>query len=147
MNAEDAIFGSPLIAAARGGHEAVIVALLRAGRGVAVDRHSQRDTPLTAAVSAGHLGSAKLLIECGRCDLMRPQQSASCPSGHRMPSDDPLTLAAKCGNVELVDLLILHGALPGGTPHAVGTCDTPLTAAAAAGHAPVRLPRNTRKCP
>jgi ankyrin repeat domain-containing protein 17 len=52
VNAEDAIFGTPLMAAARGGHEGVITALL--GRSECeADRHSQRDTPLTAAVSAG----------------------------------------------------------------------------------------------
>ena len=133
-NAEDAIFGTPLIAAARGGHDAVVAALLRC-ESVDADRRSQRDTPLTAAVSEGHLASARLLVESGRCDLGRPQQSSSCPSGHRMPSDDALTLAAKRGDVALVDLLLSRGANPnGGAP---GTCDTPLTAAAACGHADV----------
>ena len=135
VNAEDAIFGTPLMAAARGGHESVIAVLLQQREDVEVDLHSQRDTPLTAAVSAGHLGSAKLLFECGRGDLMRPQQSASCPSGHRMPSDDALTLASKRGDLKLVDLLLTHGASPAGGE--VGTCDTPLTAAAAAGHTEV----------
>ena len=133
-NAEDAIFGTPLIAAARGGHDAVVAALLRC-ESVDADRRSQRDTPLTAAVSEGHLASARLLVASGRCDLGRPQQSSSCPSGHRMPSDDALTLAAKRGDVALVDLLLSRGANPnGGAP---GTCDTPLTAAAACGHADV----------
>ena len=59
-NAEDAIFGTPLIAAARGGHDAVVAALLRCET-VDADRRSQRDTPLTAAASEGHLTSAKLL--------------------------------------------------------------------------------------
>ena len=100
-----------------------------------LDRHSQRDTALTAAVSAGHVESARLIVESKRVDLSRPQQSASCPSGHRMPSDDPLTLAAKRGDVTLVDMLLCHGADPGGGSE--GTCDTPLTAAAAGGHVEV----------
>ena len=133
-NAEDAIFGTPLIAAARGGHDAVVAALLRCET-VDADRRSQRDTPLTAAASEGHLTSAKLLVESGRCDLGLPQQSSNCPSGHRLPSDDALTLAAKRGDVALVDLLLSRGANPnGGAP---GTCDTPLTAAATCGHADV----------
>jgi hypothetical protein len=50
-----------------------------------------------------------LLIESGRVNLSLPQESASCPSGHRMPSDDALTLAAKRGDVGVVDLLLKHG--------------------------------------
>ena len=74
-------------------------------------------------------------MESGRCDLGLPQQSSNCPSGHRLPSDDALTLAAKRGDVALVDLLLSRGANPnGGAP---GTCDTPLTAAATCGHADV----------
>ena len=37
------------------------------------DRRSQRDTPLTAAVSAGHLEVARALLESRRCDPGAPQ--------------------------------------------------------------------------
>ena len=64
MNAEDSIFGTPLVAAARGGHTEVVAALLRKEE-VLLDQHSQRDTPLTAAVNGGHLECAQMLLERG----------------------------------------------------------------------------------
>ena len=139
MNAEDAIFGTPLVAAARGGHTEVVAALLRKDE-VWPDQHSQRDTPLTAAVNGGHLECARLLLDYRNKDIAQklvatPQQShdENCAHGHRMPSDDALTLASKRGDVELVKLLLARGA--DATGGREGTCDTPLTAAAANGHA------------
>ena len=139
MNAEDAIFGTPLVAAARGGHTEVVAALLRKDE-VWPDQHSQRDTPLTAAVNWGHLECARLLLDYRNKDIAQklvatPQQShdENCAHGHRMPSDDALTLASKRGDVELVKLLLARGA--DATGGREGTCDTPLTAAAANGHA------------
>ena len=129
-NAEDAIFGTPLVAAARGGHDHVVAALLRHDA-VDADRASQRDTPLTAAASAGHLEVARALVSSGRVDLSLPQSAVACGAGHRVPSDDALTLAAKRGDLPLVDLLLRAGADPDGGRE--GTCDTPLTAAASAG--------------
>ena len=138
MNAEDSIFGTPLVAAARGGHTEVVAALLRKEE-VLLDQHSQRDTPLTAAVNGGHLECAQMLLErgttAGKALARIPQlpDDGKCAHGHRMPSDDPLTLACKRGDVDLVRLLLRHrsDATGGGE----GTCDTPLTAAAANGHA------------
>ena len=116
MNAEDAIFGTPLVAAARGGHTEVVAALLRKDE-VWPDQHSQRDTPLTAAVNGGHLECARLLLDYRNKDIAQklvatPQQShdENCAHGHRMPSDDALTLASKRGDVELVKLLLARGA-------------------------------------
>ncbi len=138
MNAEDSIFGTPLVAAARGGHTEVVAALLRKEE-VLLDQHSQRDTPLTAAVNGGHLECARMLLErgsaAGKALARIPQlpDDGKCAHGHRMPSDDPLTLACKRGDVDLVRLLLRHGADAAGGGE--GTCDTPLTAAAANGHA------------
>ena len=123
------------------------------------DRRSQRDTPLTAAVSAGHLEVARALLESRRCDLSLPQgedetlvtpgaataryetkrrpgekpaATGSTRQGRSAQTDDPLTLACKRGDLAAVELLLKHGANPdcGGE----GTCDTPLVAAAAGGH-------------
>ena len=138
MNAEDSIFGTPLVAAARGGHTEVVAALLRKEE-VLLDQHSQRDTPLTAAVNGGHLECAQMLLErgtaAGKALARIPQlpDDGKCAHGHRMPSDDPLTLACKRGDVDLVRLLLRHGS--DATGGGEGTCDTPLTAAAANGHA------------
>ena len=138
MNAEDSIFGTPLVAAARGGHTEVVAALLRKEE-VLLDQHSQRDTPLTAAVNGGHLECARMLLErgsaAGKALARIPQlpDDGKCAHGHRMPSDDPLTLACKRGDVDLVGLLLGHGS--DATGGGEGTCDTPLTAAAANGHA------------
>ena len=79
LNAEDAIFGTPLVAAARGGHTEVVAALLRKDE-VWPDQHSQRDTPLTAAVNGGHLECARLLLDYRNKDIAQklvatPQQS------------------------------------------------------------------------
>ena len=126
------------MAAARGGHTEVVAALLRKEE-VLLDQHSQRDTPLTAAVNGGHMECARMLLERGSAAdkaLARIPQlpdDGKCAHGHRMPSDDPLTLACKRGDVELVRLLLRHGS--DATGGGEGTCDTPLTAAAANGHA------------
>ena len=117
----------------------MVAALLRKDE-VWPDQHSQRDTPLTAAVNGGHLECARLLLDYRNKDIAQklvatPQQShdENCAHGHRMPSDDALTLASKRGDVELVKLLLARGA--DATGGREGTCDTPLTAAAANGHA------------
>ena len=124
------------------------------------DRRSQRDTPLTAAVSAGHLEVARALLESRRCDPgapqgedetlvtpgaatgaasskrragQKPERAAPRPGpGRSAQTDDPLTLACARGDVAAVELLLKHGANPDGGGE--GTCDTPLVAAAAAGH-------------
>ena len=124
------------------------------------DRRSQRDTPLTAAVSAGHLEVARALLESRRCDpgapqgedetLVTPGAASGAASskrragqkperaapragpGRSAQTDDPLTLACARGDVAAVELLLKHGANPDGGGE--GTCDTPLVAAAAAGH-------------
>ena len=166
-NKEDVVFGTPLVAASRGGHSACVLLLL--AKGADCDRRSQRDTPLTAAVTSGHLNVAKLLLESGRCDSSTPQGEDTAETNlvvtpgvsadlaeekervskntkksnshrrrdertHQKPTqtDDPLTLAAKNGDLALVDLLLQHGASPDGGGRE-GTCDTPLVAAAAGG--------------
>jgi len=155
------------VAASRGGHSACVLLLL--AKGADCDRRSQRDTPLTAAVTSGHLNVAKLLLESGRCDSSTPQGEDTAETNlvvtpgvsadlaeekervskntkksnshrrrdertHQKPTqtDDPLTLAAKNGDLALVDLLLQHGASPDGGGRE-GTCDTPLVAAAAGG--------------
>jgi ankyrin repeat domain-containing protein 17 len=145
------------VAAARGGHQAVVALLLE--KNVDPDRRSQRDTPLTAAVSAGHLEVARALLESRRCDLSLPQgedetlvtpgaatardetkrrpnekpaATGSTRQGRSAQTDDPLTLACKRGDLAAVELLLKHGANPDGGGE--GTCDTPLVAAAAGGH-------------
>ena len=86
MNAEDAIFGTPLVAAARGGHTEVVAALLRKDE-VWPDQHSQRDTPLTAAVNGGHLECARLLLDYRNKDcLLYTSPSPRDATLSRMPS-------------------------------------------------------------
>ena len=162
-NAEDAVFGTPLVAASRGGFASCVALLL--ARDADCDRRSQRDTPLTAAVSAGHVDVAKLLLESNRCDLSLPQgeddaivtpgamaknktkNSRSKTSKNEtrvdpanrgsVQTDDPLTLASKRGDLDAVNLLLQHGASPDGGEE--GTCDTPLVAAAAGGFSEIVL--------
>jgi ankyrin repeat domain-containing protein 17 len=134
VNACDAIFGTPLVAAARAGHAAVATALLRRPE-LLPDRRSQRDTALTACVANGHLECAKALVASGRCDVNLPQEATACASGHKTTADDPLTIAAKRGDRELVKLLVARGARVNGGGE--GTCDIPLTAATTAGHVDV----------
>ena len=94
MNAEDSIFGTPLVAAARGGHTEVVAALLRKEE-VLLDQHSQRDTPLTAAVNGGHLECAQMLLErgtgAGKALARIPQlpDDGKCAHGHGCRATTP----------------------------------------------------------
>ena len=132
-NAEDAIFGTPLVAAARGGHDHVVAALLRHDA-VDADRASQRDTPLTAAASAGHLEVARCRL-LRRVDLSLPQSAVAC-APHRVPSDDALTLAASAATCRSW----IFSSPPAPDPDSGTTCDT-LTAAASAGRECSGAPR------
>ena len=143
------------MAAARGGHEAVVALLLE--KNFDPDRRSQQDTPLTAAVAAGHLETVRTLLESRRCDPSAPQgedatlvtpgaagrlhekqcagekpERMSPHRGRSAQTDDPLTLACARGDLAAVELLLKHGANVDGGGE--GTFDTPLVAAAAAGH-------------
>ncbi len=90
--------GSPLIAAARRGHNAAIAYLL--DRGADPNMPVSGDgSPLIVASQKGHLSTAKLLLDRG-ADVRLP-----------VPGDgNPLIMAARGGNVDMLQFLLERGA-------------------------------------
>ena len=89
-------YNRPLFLAAAEGHTEIALRLCQAG--ALVDEEDDGKTPLQQAARAGHLETAKLLLERGA-----------------KASEAALLSAAEGGHVELVELLRAHGAvLPAG---------------------------------
>src|SRR5262245_7193964 len=88
--------------AAKKGDVAAIVAALDAGADVNEREHMA--TPLYYAVKRGHFAAAKLLIERG-ADVNAPMEYWG----------EPLMVAAVQGRVDLMSLLLAHGAIPDST--------------------------------
>ena len=120
---------TPLSYAAEHGHCGVIRILLRAGDGAAVDPDSRdrnnRRTPLRFAVDNGHKAVVKLLFATKTVDL---------DSKSSDPEETCLMVAAKCGDGEMVGLLLEYRA----DAKIPGHCgQTPLFLATKHGHTAV----------
>uniref|UniRef100_A0A1I8BTT7 ANK_REP_REGION domain-containing protein n=1 Tax=Meloidogyne hapla TaxID=6305 RepID=A0A1I8BTT7_MELHA len=92
---------TPLMEACCGGHVDVVRTLIQAGADVNA-LSSTRNTALIYACASGHLECIKELLSSGRCDLTLRNEA-----GH-----DALMEAANNGNVEIMNILIEHGAKP-----------------------------------
>ena len=135
----DVIEGSsgdtPLLLACRLGHAHVVDLCLK--RGAHNDPHpSYGQTALQAAVSSGHASCVKLLLETaavsGADSIIANHEVIGAKDPTRREA--PIHTAARVGNLEIVELLVLHGAN-------LGLVDssgrTSLHCAAAAGHSAI----------
>ena len=126
---------TPLLLACRLGHAHVVDLCLK--RGAHNDPHpSYGQTALQAAVSSGHASCVKLLLETaavsGADSIIANHETLSVMDPTRREA--PIHTAARVGNLEIVELLVLHGAN-------LGLVDssgrTSLHCAAAAGHSAI----------
>jgi ankyrin repeat protein len=95
-------YTTPLIQAAGSGHLSVMEYLINAGADV--DNYdSARNTPLSVAAAEGHTEAAKLLIQKGASLGHHTRRE-------RTPRVSPVVEATKCGNLEMLELLLEAGA-------------------------------------
>ena len=122
INQKDCLGNTPLIWAARNGHEGVVKILLGRGDVDADKPNNSGRTPLSCAASRGHEGVVKILL--GRHDVD--------PNGPKLSGETPLSWAALEGHEGVVKILLGRGDVD---PNRPGFCDeTPLWLAAMNGH-------------
>jgi len=91
--------GTPLRAAAQGGHADVVAALLATGRHGDIDaKTSGGRTSLHFAAAAGHLGAARALLGAG-----------ANPCAHSSLHGSPLAAASSAGHAEVVSAMLATG--------------------------------------
>ncbi|KZZ91814.1 Ankyrin repeat-containing domain protein [Moelleriella libera RCEF 2490] len=101
VNTRDKSGETPLIRAAKGGHEGVARLLLSHGADVDAHRDEQGRTPLSLAAGGGHVGVVKLLLEHGAC------------AHHRdFTGETPLSHAAKNQHEDVIKLLPSDSTIP-----------------------------------
>ena len=111
---------TPLMEAAREGHEEMVALLLSQGADINAQTEETQETALTLACCGGFLEVADFLIKAG-ADL-------------ELGASTPLMEAAQEGHLDLVKYLLENGALVNAQ---TGTGDTALTYACENGHTDV----------
>ncbi|KAL3102100.1 hypothetical protein niasHS_003509 [Heterodera schachtii] len=114
---------TPLMEACCGGHSDVVRMLLQAGTDINA-LSSTHNTALIYACASGYIECVKELLATGRCDLDIRNESGHCA----------LMEAANIGNVEIMKLLVKHGAKITNVVESVEYKESALTLAAFKGH-------------